>query len=136
MFSFLQNNTLSRADLSEESGAAKNVHYGDVLIKFGEYLDVKKVHLAFIPTEAVANKYKASFLQNGDIIIADTAEDETVVIVGVEGSGKTVMLAGLGELYSNPDDEGYFLSPKNFATLALGESVTGREDGGASGSGE
>lgn len=40
-----------------------------------------------------------------------------VAIVGVEGSGKTVMLAGLGELYSNPDDEGYFLSPKNFATV-------------------
>ena len=30
----LQNNTLSRADLSKEIGVAKNVHYGDVLIKF------------------------------------------------------------------------------------------------------
>lgn len=28
----LQNNTLSRADLSNESGVAKNIHYGDVLI--------------------------------------------------------------------------------------------------------
>ena len=33
-------------------------------------------------------------------------------IVGVEGSGKTVMLAGLGELYSRPDADGYFLAPK------------------------
>ena len=41
-----------------------------------------------------------------------------VAIVGVEGSGKTVMLAGLGELYSRPDDEGYFLSPKNYATAS------------------
>lgn len=39
-----------------------------------------------------------------------------VAIVGVEGSGKTVMLAGLGELYSHPDAEGYFLGPKNFQT--------------------
>ena len=39
-----------------------------------------------------------------------------VAIVGVEGSGKTVMLAGLGELYSHPDPEGYFLCPKNFQT--------------------
>ena len=41
-----------------------------------------------------------------------------VAIVGVEGSGKTVMLAGLGELYSHPDPEGYFLCPKNFQTAS------------------
>ena len=34
-----------------------------------------------------------------------------VAIVGVEGSGKTVMLAGLGSLYERPDDEGYYLEP-------------------------
>ena len=39
-----------------------------------------------------------------------------VAIVGVEGSGKTVMLAGLGDLYSHMDDGGYFLSPQNFGT--------------------
>ena len=39
-----------------------------------------------------------------------------VVIVGVEGSGKTVMLAGLGDLYSLPDENGYFLAPKDFRT--------------------
>ena len=41
-----------------------------------------------------------------------------VAIVGVEGSGKTVMLAGLGHLYSRPDVNGYFLCPKNFQTAA------------------
>ena len=41
-----------------------------------------------------------------------------VAIVGVEGSGKTVMLAGLGELYSKTDEQGYFLSPKNFTTAS------------------
>ena len=41
-----------------------------------------------------------------------------VAIVGVEGSGKTVMLAGLGDLYTYPDEDGYFLSPKNFSTAA------------------
>ena len=39
-----------------------------------------------------------------------------VAIVGVEGSGKTVMLAGLGDLYSRPDANGCFLGPKNFQT--------------------
>jgi len=41
-----------------------------------------------------------------------------VAIVGVEGAGKTVMLAGLGELYTHPDEQGYFLGPKNFATAS------------------
>jgi hypothetical protein len=41
-----------------------------------------------------------------------------VAIVGVEGSGKTVLLAGLGDLYSHPDNKGYFLSPKNFRTAS------------------
>ncbi|MBR6734341.1 MAG: DUF805 domain-containing protein [Kiritimatiellae bacterium] len=41
-----------------------------------------------------------------------------VAIVGVEGSGKTVMLAGLGELYSHSDENGYFLGPKNYQTAS------------------
>ena len=47
-FSSLQNNTLSRADLNDENGAAMNVHYGDVLIKFNECLDISKEHLPYI----------------------------------------------------------------------------------------
>lgn len=77
-FDFLQNNTLSRADLNVETGVAKNVHYGDVLIKFGEYLDVSKSDLPFIPSQQIADKFKGSLLQDGDVIMADTAEDETV----------------------------------------------------------
>jgi len=41
-----------------------------------------------------------------------------VAIVGVEGSGKTVMLACLGELYTSPDANGWFLRPKNFQTAS------------------
>ena len=87
VFDFLQNNTLSRAELTPEMGAAKNIHYGDVLIKFGEYLDASKVTLPYISSYEMVEKYKASFLQDGDIIMADTAEDETV--------GKCLEIAGL-----------------------------------------
>ena len=96
---------------------AKNVHYGDVLIKFGEYLDVKKVHLAFIPTEAVANKYKASFLQNGDIIIADTAEDETVgKCCEIANSEGNTLVSGLHTMPCRPNQKyasgflGYYMN--------------------------
>ena len=85
----LQNNTLSRADLLPEQGIAKNVHYGDILVKFGEIIDVKTESLPMIADEAIMAKYKSSFLQNGDVILADTAEDETV--------GKCTEIAGLSD---------------------------------------
>ena len=87
----MQNNTLSRADLSYDSGVAMNVHYGDILVKFGEVLDIKSGRLPMIVDETVLDKYKSSFLKNGDIIIADTAEDETV--------GKCTEIAGLSDEY-------------------------------------
>ncbi len=74
----LQNNTLSRAELTYEEGTIKNVHYGDILVKYGEVLDVKNEQIPNIIDTTAAEKYKASFLQNGDVIFADTAEDETV----------------------------------------------------------
>ncbi len=77
-FDFLQNNTLSRADLSSDSGVAKNVHYGDVLIKFGEYLDASQEALPYIPAQHILDKFRGSLLQDGDVIMADTAEDESV----------------------------------------------------------
>ena len=88
-FGFLQNNTLSRAELSAESGAALNVHYGDILIKYGEYLDVSSEQMAYIPDQGIVYKFKGSQLADGDIIMADTAEDETV--------GKCSEIAGLQE---------------------------------------
>lgn len=77
-FSTLQNNTLSRAELSYEEGSALNVHYGDILIKYGEILDVSSTMLPFISNAELVSKFKNSTLEDGDIIMADTAEDETV----------------------------------------------------------
>ena len=48
LFIYLQSNSLSRADLNYEQGLVKNVHYGDVLIKFGEILDVEKAEIPFV----------------------------------------------------------------------------------------
>ena len=73
----LQNNTISRTELSYEKGVAINVHYGEVLIEIGEYIDVKKAP-PLITNSLIVTKYKTLFLQNGDVIVADTAEDEIV----------------------------------------------------------
>ena len=87
---FLSNNTLSRAELSEDTGTYKNVHYGDVLIKFGEYIDAQSTDLPYIADDEKAKKFESSKLQDGDIIIADTAEDEAV--------GKCLEIGNIGDL--------------------------------------
>ena len=76
-FDFLQNNTLSRADLNSESGGARNIHYGDILIKFGDCLGLGSDKLPFVDDESILSKYVNSTLRVGDIIFADTAEDES-----------------------------------------------------------
>ena len=72
----LNNNTYSRDCLNYESGKAKNIHYGDILVKFGEICDVQKEELPFVNDGNAVQKYVS--LQDGDIVLADTAEDETV----------------------------------------------------------
>ena len=113
----LQNNTLSRADLLNETGVAKNVHYGDVLIKFGEVLDVSKEKLPMISDESILSKYKSSFLQNGDIIVADTAEDSTVGKCSeIAGLNDEIVLSGLHTIPYRPIEKfasgylGYYLN--------------------------
>ena len=86
-FDFLQNNTLSRADLNSESGIARNIHYGDILIKYGDCLEDEVMSLPFISNDEIVKKYKDATLHEGDIVFADTAEDEA--------SGKCVELLKL-----------------------------------------
>lgn len=66
---------------------------------------------------------------DGETLVSEKAQEQKrdedprpnlrkVAIVGVDGSGKTVMLAGLGDLYAHPDANGFFLAPKDFGTSA------------------
>lgn len=78
IFIFLKNNSLSRAEL-EETGNVMNVHYGDILIKFGDIIDMNIEQLPYIKNETLANTLAASCqLQDGDVVFADAAEDNTV----------------------------------------------------------
>ena len=117
VFEGLQNNTLSRAELNYESGTVKNVHYGDVLIKFGDYIDASEAELPYISDDAKADKFKNSFLQDGDIIIADTAEDDTVgKCTEIQGSKGLKLLSGLHTIACRPKEKygpmflGYYIN--------------------------
>ncbi|MFA1014317.1 restriction endonuclease subunit S [Dubosiella newyorkensis] len=113
----LQNNTLSRAELSSGEGKVKNVHYGDLLVIFSEVLNVKKEELPTIKDESIISKYKESFLKNGDIVMADTAEDETVgKCTEIEGLTEEIVISGLHTIPYRPQSKfaprylGYYLN--------------------------
>ena len=79
VFSFVKNNSFTRDQLSVSEGEVKNVHYGDVLIKFGDIIDGKKDCLPYIIGLKQSNKLcQTALLRDGDIIIADAAEDNIV----------------------------------------------------------
>lgn len=112
-FFYLKNNSLSRAELSD-GGVVMNIHYGDVLIKYGECVDVGKEVKTFVKEEYIAKRlHQSCAITNGDIIFADAAEDNTV--------GKC------SEIIANEDDaiiSGLHTIPcrpmKQFATRYLG----------------
>lgn len=107
------NNTLSRANLNDRSGLAKNIHYGDILVKYGDVLDVQENDVPFISDDAVATKLKSSKLVNGDIVVADAAEDEMVgKCTEIQNVGDQIVLAGLHTIALRP--------LANFAPFYLG----------------
>ena len=116
-FIFLQNNSLSRAELSNLDGEIINIHYGDILIKYTEILNIKTNDLTYILDNSIIKKYQASTLQNGDIIIADAAEDQTVGKCSeITGLTNEVVLSGLHTIPCRPNEKhangflGYYMN--------------------------
>ena len=64
--------------MSESEGTAFDIHYGDVLIKYGSVLNLEKAEVPRIVDSAIADRQTCDRLQDGDVIIADTAEDSDV----------------------------------------------------------
>ena len=76
-FEFLPTNSFSRAEMNDEKGNVKNIHYGDILTKYNDIL--RDISVApFVNKNIDLSKFgEESYLKNGDIVIADTAEDFT-----------------------------------------------------------
>ena len=109
-FEFHSNNTFSRASMIEGRGQIYNIHYGDVLISYGAVLDCNKTAIPSLD-DAASSVCKRDFLKDGDVIIADTAEDETV--------GKAVEVVNVGDRLIASGLHTIFLRPKE-GTFALG----------------
>lgn len=116
MFQLYPNNTLSRDKLSEH-GEIGNIHYGDVLIKYGAVLSAKD------PIPKIKTEYESgarAFLQQNDIIVADTAEDETVGKVVQIGEIPFPLVGGLHTIVCRPlvptatGYLGYYMNSKEY----------------------
>ena len=112
----IPNNTLSRAELNYESGSVRNIHYGDILIKYGSVVDVQNDGIPFA-TGKSSDDFKGALLRDGDIIIADTAEDETTGKACEIGNSQGLdVVSGLHTMVCRPRNKmalgylGYYLN--------------------------
>lgn len=116
---FLSNNSLSRDNLNTLRGSILNIHYGDVLIKLPTIVDVSLVDLPFINEEL--NIVSKDYVSEGDIIMADTAEDGTVgKACEVVNVGNNKVVSGLHTILIHPTIAfapmflGYYLNSKEY----------------------
>lgn len=104
VFANLTNNTLSRECLNAESGQARNIHYGDVLVKYGAVVDVQRDGAPFVNPDVECKRWDC--LKDGDVVIADTAEDETVgKAVEISNAGSDIVYSGLHTIACRPKEE-------------------------------
>ncbi len=107
-FSFLRNNSLSRDQLNYSEGNVKNVHYGDILVVFGEVVNVQKERLPYINKDIDIVVSPKNMLQDGDIIIADTAEDETAgKACEIQGVKDQQVISGLHTIPISPSNRSF-----------------------------
>ncbi|WP_370548603.1 restriction endonuclease subunit S [Edwardsiella tarda] len=83
VFSFLSTSTNARSDLSD-TGEYGYIHYGDIHTKWNNSLSLDSNTLPRISSELVSS----SFVEDGDIIMADASEDYS-------GIGKSIEIQGV-----------------------------------------
>ncbi len=123
---FLPTNTLAREFLGDK-GNIKNIHYGDVLIKYGNTLDAEHTHIPYIDESKLPAYRPKNFAKDGDIIIADTAEDETVCkATELWNVGQMKIVSGLHTMWCRPQSGvfaikylGYFINSSTYHNQIL-----------------
>ncbi|MBP3847119.1 restriction endonuclease subunit S [bacterium] len=120
IFQILRNNTLSRECLNYTDAGVKNIHYGDILVKYNTCINDEIDKIPNINSDI--NLYKISddnYLKVGDVIMADTAEDYTVGKACEIVSCKAKILSGLHTIPCRPK--------RNFAKGYLGYYLNSAE---------
>ncbi len=91
LYSFKTTNSFSRENLNYETGIVKNIHYGDIHTKLKSHFDIEREAVPYINLDVdIAKISKDSYLENGDLVIADASEDyndigKTIEIINLNG---------------------------------------------------
>ena len=121
-FYSISNNTLSRSELSfDVKTSVRNIHYGDVLIKYGAVIHTNIDTIPYV-IEIEDKLTKEKLLKSGDVIFADTAEDNTVgkACELILGDDSDSIVAGLHTIAVRPNEAfafgylGYFFNSTLF----------------------
>ena len=100
-FNIYPNNTYPRDCMNNSCGEVRNIHYGDVLIKYPTIVDVEKCSIPYLNKNVKVTTSK--FVQSGDVIIADTAEDETVgKCIEIKNDAEIKIVSGLHTFFCRP----------------------------------
>lgn len=109
-YKLIPTNSFSRNDLNYEFGSVKNIHYGDIHVKFHSHVDSAKVSLPYINDSVNFHRYKQeSMCKEGDIILADASEDvkdigKSIEITSVNNEN---ILAGLHTIHLRPISDSF-----------------------------
>lgn len=115
-FAIQKNNTYARDQLTDH-GTIGNIHYGDVLIKYGDTVSESDAIPFLKPGVAFSEKW---LLQKNDVVIADTAEDETVGKAIQIGDISFPLVGGLHTIVCRPLMEtapgflGYYINSRAY----------------------
>lgn len=106
VYTFRTTNSYSRDNLNYKKGYLKNIHYGDIHVKYKTLFDVSNEDVPYINEEVNINKIpQDNYCKKNDLIIADASEDYS-------GIGKTIeiintnnekIVAGLHTILARPD---------------------------------
>lgn len=123
----LKSSPFTRDELNYTGGHYQSVHYGDILVRFPSVVDAEKEGLPYVNDLAEGRCSRCSLLQNGDIIIADTAEDEAVgKAIEIQGITDQKVVSGLHTMAFRPREGlfapgflGYFLNSSGYHNQLL-----------------
>ena len=119
VFTIIPSNSYAREKLNYKYGDVYNIHYGDVLIKYGANLDVKNAVIPLVTDKSDAfNALAKGTLVSGDVVISDAAEDETAgKAIEIINQSNELIVAGLHTIACKPKKDlfeygylGYYLN--------------------------
>ena len=98
---FLSSNTLAREKLNKIGGHIQNIHYGDILIHYPTIVNPEYSQIPYVNKGVIVT---SDLLQDGDIVFADTAEDNTVgKAIEIVNAKSRQIVAGLHTIPFRPN---------------------------------